>query len=151
MRGNRPALTAWLRQAIIVAAMLAAAACSGDTARRMPFTPGGGETGEEIYRRACASCHGVDGRGNGPDAATIRVPQADLTMLSARAGGTFPRAYVIETITGAREVRAHGAREMPVWRVRFEPSGQGATGVASLYANQRTEALADYVETLQRR
>jgi hypothetical protein len=33
---------------------------------------------------------------------------------------------------------------------RVEPS-QGATAVASLYAHQRTEALADYVETLQRR
>jgi mono/diheme cytochrome c family protein len=117
----------------------------------MPFTPGGGETGEQIYRRACAPCHGADGRGNGPDAAALRVPPADLTMLTARAGGTFPRTYVIETITGARRVREHGAGEMPVWPDRFEPSGQGATAVASLYAQQRTAALADYVETLQRR
>jgi hypothetical protein len=71
--------------------------------------------------------------------------------LSARAGGAFPRALVIDTINGVREIEQHGTREMPVWRERFEPTGQGATAVASLYARQRTESLADYVEMLQRR
>jgi hypothetical protein len=60
------------------------------------------------------------------------------------------RALVIDPITGARAIDAHGAREMPAWREVFGPSEEGATAVASMYARRRTEALADYVETLQR-
>jgi mono/diheme cytochrome c family protein len=134
----------------LLAFVLAAAACGPKTQVRVPSGPDGGETGAQIYGRACAPCHGADGTGHGPQAASLRVPPSDLTRLRANAGGTYPRQLVIDTITGAREVGDHGTREMPVWRERFGPTGQGATAVASVYARRRTEALADYVETLQR-
>lgn len=35
--------------------------------------------GKEIYEKQCASCHGADGQGTGPIAASLRHPPADLT------------------------------------------------------------------------
>jgi mono/diheme cytochrome c family protein len=107
------------------------------------------EAGER-YRRACGSCHGIGGRGDGPVASSLRVPPPDLTTLAARHGGTFPRALVVGMITGDYPVDAHGTRDMPVWSERFE-DGSGATAAASFYARRRTELIADYVASLQER
>ena len=104
------------------------------------------DDGRDWYVRACASCHGVDGRGGGPVASALRVPPSDLTALAER-GGTFPRRYAIAVTTGAQEITGHGTREMPVWSERF---GTGAEGVASAYARRRVEMLADHLESLQR-
>lgn len=144
MRGDARA-----RGAIVGVALLVAG-CSERAARPVPFDLTGDETGEQIYRRACGGCHGTDGRGHGPKAASLPVAPTDLTALADRNMGVFPHALVIDTITGVRQIAEHGTREMPVWRERFEPTGEGATAAASLYARRRTEALADYVATLQR-
>ena len=37
------------------------------------------ERGEEIYKKLCVSCHGVDGQGTGPMAQLLSHPPADLT------------------------------------------------------------------------
>jgi len=101
------------------------------------------------YRRACAPCHGTDGRGAGPAAKALLAPPADLTLLAARNGGVFPRDRIVATIVGERTIPAHGSREMPVWSIRFEPSS-GATAVASVVAQQRIDAIVREVEALQR-
>ncbi|HLK11930.1 MAG TPA: cytochrome c [Candidatus Binatia bacterium] len=104
--------------------------------------------GRQTYRRACASCHGVDGHGDGPVAPTLLEPPPDLTRLAARHGGAFPRDLVSEIVTGARRVPAHGTRAMPVWSLRFEPR-TGATAAAALYVRQRLDRLLDYLESIQ--
>jgi mono/diheme cytochrome c family protein len=105
------------------------------------------EDGRAAYERACASCHGVDARGGGPVAPALRVAPSDLTLLAARGGGTFPRDDVVAVVTGARDVTAHGPREMPIWSVHFGP---GIGGVPAAYAQRRLDLLVDYVATLQR-
>jgi mono/diheme cytochrome c family protein len=107
------------------------------------------EEARASYVRACASCHGLDGRGDGPMASCLRVPPADLTLLSARHGGAFPRDFVLAVIAGERAVPSHGTREMPVWSQRFG-ADTGASAAASLYARRHLELLTDYVESLQR-
>jgi len=106
-----------------------------------------GNEASDGFRRACASCHGTDGRGDGPVAPALLVKPADLTTLAARHGGTFPRDYVIAVITGEQEIGAHGTREMPVWSERFGTTSGAA--VASWYARRRVELLADHVASLQ--
>jgi mono/diheme cytochrome c family protein len=106
------------------------------------------DEGRDRYRRACASCHGVTGHGDGPVASSLRTPPPDLTTVSARHGGTFPRTLVVAMITGDYPVDAHGTRDMPVWSERF-PDGSGATAAASFYARRRTELIADYIASLQ--
>ena len=50
-------------------------------------------TGEEAYRRYCASCHGLEGKGDGPVAASLRRAPTDLTQLARRSGGRFDERY----------------------------------------------------------
>lgn len=107
-------------------------------------------SGRDEFARACAACHGADGRGGGPVAAELRTPPADLTVLAARAGGCFPREHVIGILNGEVRLPAHGSREMPVWSERFGPGAFGATAAASIYARRRLEAITDYVQSIQR-
>jgi mono/diheme cytochrome c family protein len=46
--------------------------------------------GANIFQDFCASCHGQDGRGNGPVSRNLRQAVPDLTRLSRRNGGKFP-------------------------------------------------------------
>jgi mono/diheme cytochrome c family protein len=84
--------------------------------------------GRDIYRFYCASCHGLDGKGDGPIASALQTRPSDLTRLAVRNGGTFPRARVQTFVTnGAGTAASHGTREMPVWGPTFrslEPSDQ---------------------------
>ena len=127
--------------------MLALVALAGCSHGRLVHPGGEAEEGKLSYRRACASCHGIDGRGSGPVAPALRTPPADLTTLTARHQGDFPRDHVIAVIVGERELPGHGTREMPVWSERFGP---GAGRVASGWARRRVELLADHVASLQR-
>lgn len=45
----------------------------------VPFTIGSITRGAQIYARHCVLCHGGDGRGDGPQAATLPIAPADLT------------------------------------------------------------------------
>jgi mono/diheme cytochrome c family protein len=107
-------------------------------------------SGHDEFLRACASCHGVGGRGDGPVAAALRPPPPDLTSLAARAGGRFPRERVIAVLSGDVALSAHGSRRMPVWSARFAPSDFAATAAASIYARRWIEALASHVGSIQR-
>jgi len=97
--------------------------------------------GQYWYSTYCASCHGRDGKGDGPVARSLSRPPADLSGLSAANGGTFPSERIAEFVDGRREVAAHGTREMPVWgrAVRFGPS----------IVRKRVHAIVDYISTLQ--
>jgi mono/diheme cytochrome c family protein len=72
--------------------------------------------GELLYRRYCAVCHGMDGRGDGPAAAALCPRPTDLTRLESTV------AELMRQIDGRRTIRAHGTAEMPVWGETFEQS-----------------------------
>lgn len=71
--------------------------------------------GARIFRNYCASCHGVNGGGDGPVAPALRAKVPPLTALARRNHGTFPTARVRRIITGDEDHVVHGSREMPVW------------------------------------
>lgn len=76
--------------------------------------------GKSLYVAYCASCHGMDGKGNGPVAAALKDKVPDLTTLSFRRGGKYPAAELEKMILGEADQRtAHGNREMPVWGPLF--------------------------------
>ncbi len=108
--------------------------------------------GRRAYAARCASCHGIDARGDGPVGPALRTAPPDLTWLAERNGGAFPRDYAIAVITGNAAIAAHGTREMPVWSDRLAPpDGNGAGAAASVYLRRTVEALADYLASIQRR
>jgi mono/diheme cytochrome c family protein len=106
-------------------------------------------TGAILYRRHCAACHGVAGRGDGPLAASLRKPPTDLTAL-ARAAGGFSEAAVMMAIDGRRLVAEHGPREMPVWGAIFQEQHVGEP-FAMYGPILDARALADYLRTLQQK
>ncbi len=81
------------------------------------------DTGEELYQRFCAACHGEAAQGDGPMGAVLLGEPPDLTGLAERAGGRFPTFDVVRRIDGRDPLLAHGG-EMPLWGEYFE--GQDA-------------------------
>jgi len=101
--------------------------------------------GPELFKAYCATCHGKDGKGGGPVAASLRIPPADLTRIAARNGGIFPFLQVQKVISGEQQQPAtHGTREMPVWGPIFsEVSWDQDLGRVRVYS------LAKYLEAIQ--
>jgi mono/diheme cytochrome c family protein len=102
-------------------------------------------SGHEMYVNYCASCHGVDGKGDGPAAPAFKTPPSDLTTLAKRNGGKFPILRVRSILDGQRTVVAHGNQEMPVWG----PVLRAVSGGNETVANLRIANLSRYVESLQ--
>ena len=84
-----------------------------------------GQNGPQLYTRFCASCHGADGYGNGPVAASFRVSVPDLTQIARRHGGTFPDEEIRRIIDGRHAFPAHGESMMPVWGYQFDSEDSG--------------------------
>jgi mono/diheme cytochrome c family protein len=100
--------------------------------------------GKDLFRQFCAVCHGVDGKGAGPAAAALKRPTGDLTQLSRKNAGKFPKLRVKVSITGGDNVMEHGTRDMPMWgSVLSETGQQRAMG------DMRVQALLDYLEQIQ--
>jgi mono/diheme cytochrome c family protein len=75
-------------------------------------------SGETLFGKFCASCHGNDARGKGPVSQYLKVAPPDLTMIAKRMG-SFDSARVEQSIDGRIVVGAHGTRAMPVWGEEF--------------------------------
>ena len=71
--------------------------------------------GKQMYSSYCAPCHGVDGKGRGPAAASLKAQPTDLTELQKNNHGKFPDTHVIAILQFGTDVPAHGSSAMPVW------------------------------------
>jgi hypothetical protein len=104
-------------------------------------------TGEDSFRFYCAPCHGVSGKGDGPVAQSLKTPPADVTLLTRRNGGMFPRADLISYVTGTSDkLPTHGPRDMPVWGPIFR-----ALDTSDVRVKVRIENIVDYIESIQSR
>jgi len=100
--------------------------------------------GPDLFRAYCASCHGVDAKGNGPAASTLKAKVADLTVLSKNNKGQFPEARVRKMIMGDDIVASHGSREMPVWGPIFHQIEWDVDR-----GNVRLDNLVKYLQSIQ--
>jgi mono/diheme cytochrome c family protein len=99
--------------------------------------------GADVYREYCAVCHGASGKGDGPAAAALKVPPANLTTITQR-HGQFPRKTIEETILAQNEpIAVHGSRDMPIWGPIFRKSGD--RDVQTLI----TSNLIAYIKSMQ--
>jgi mono/diheme cytochrome c family protein len=129
-----------------------AASCSSAAPPAAPASspdPVLAELGGEVFLRRCASCHGVDGRGDGPASAALRVPPADLTQIAARRGGSFPKGEIARFVDGRFAVTAHGTREMPVWGERLGEQIPEAD-VSEEVVRGQIGVVVEYLQTIQR-
>ena len=63
--------------------------------------------GTADFMTFCASCHGVNGRGNGPMVRELTKQPADLTKLANKTGGIFPRGDIKKIVDGRTMPRSH--------------------------------------------
>lgn len=128
-----------LRAAIVLVAAATFATC-GEKATAPP-------SGEELYLAYCASCHGWDGRGDGPVVEVLERQPSDLTRLAAR--GHFDEANLVEIIDGRRVVPAHGTRQMPVWGPLFESDLERGEATTHRTARLRAGLIIDHLRSIQ--
>jgi mono/diheme cytochrome c family protein len=104
-------------------------------------------SGKEMYTAYCASCHGAEGKGNGPAASSLKTPPSDLTAIQKSNGGKFPSDHVFEIINGRATTPAHGSADMPVWGPVF----RRLSGSHDAEVQQRISNLTDYIKSLQQK
>ena len=103
--------------------------------------------GAVLYERHCATCHGIDGKGQGPMAGVLLIQPIDLTGLTAANGGTFPVLRVVQRIDGRDPLVSHGS-PMPVYGDFFE-GDDTAMKTASGQPLMTSRAIADLVAFLE--
>lgn len=119
--------------------------------------PGSASADEHVglteYEISCMPCHGVEGRGDGPRAASLKATPADLTAIAKANGGRFPSKRVAEIIDGRQSLAAHGARDMPIWGARYRAAAEAGDsgGDAEKSARSLIKALVAYIATIQQR
>jgi mono/diheme cytochrome c family protein len=104
------------------------------------------DTGARLYLNHCAACHGDDGEGTGPVAASMSVTMPNLRSLAQRNGGVFPGDSVTAYIDGRSTKAAHGDRQMPIWGDVFRGVEQGT---AQRTVRRRIAAVVDFIWTMQ--
>ncbi len=95
--------------------------------------------GAALYQGHCATCHGVDGAGDGPMAKLLVQPVPDLRTVEMG-----NKLELIAVIDGRGMRAAHGTVDMPVWGWAFREVEQSENDVQA-----RLDALAEYLLSLQ--
>lgn len=127
---------------------IAAATTATGCASSSRETTSPGESGAALFRAHCASCHGPEGRGDGPVSPLLKVPVPDLTRIAARRDGRYPRIEIARIIDGLSPFAAHGDREMPVWGFEFfDPRLPDRQAEAQV--NERVERLVEHLDSIQ--
>ena len=116
----------------------------------------GGDVGQSNFNISCASCHGPDGKGNGPVSSQLKVPPPDLTVLAKKNNGVFPVSRVYEIIDGRQPLLAHGTRDMPIWGFLYtleQPAQDYAARSLNPEAVVRLRILSiiDYLSRIQQK
>lgn len=126
------------RVVVLLAAMaLAVASCRDTTAPPVPAAAPTSATAEELYSTFCATCHGLEGRGDGIAAPFCRVPPADLTRAEFK---------VRSTPTGALPSDADLAAV-----IRRGAGGDGAMPSFSFLAGRDVDRLVGRVKAFSSR
>ncbi|MGD8375430.1 MAG: c-type cytochrome [Acidobacteriota bacterium] len=118
------------------AVFLAAGVSAGDDSRN--------RLGESVYQRHCLSCHGPEGRGDGPRSASFNPGVPDLSLIE-RSHGDFSLTRTELIISGANQGRAT-AREMRAFGRLFRRLYGGPSG-----EEMHLHAVTLYVASLQQR
>lgn len=95
-------------------ALLLACVGGAATAQSAVYDPG-----KQEFSENCASCHGIDGKGNGPLGELLRKSPPDLTQLAKKNQGVLPINRLYAVMDGAG-VPSHGSRDMPVWGREYQ-------------------------------
>lgn len=134
----------------LMAAMAISAATGSVLAE--PRAPRVVDPGKLEFESQCASCHGVNGKGNGTVTPWLTKAPPDLTTLAKSNGGILPMERLYKSISG-ESVPAHGSRDMPVWgqayRVKAAEYYMDYPYDAEAYVRARILSLLDFINRIQ--
>jgi mono/diheme cytochrome c family protein len=85
------------------------------------------DTGRIEFLSKCATCHGADGKGDGPFSSKLKTKPPNLTTLAKRNKGVFSRRAVYDAVDGRKATGSHRIAEMPIWGCRHAPPSPGAS------------------------
>jgi len=107
--------------------------------------------GADEYRISCQSCHGSEGKGDGPMVQFLTMQPTDLTRIAINNEGIFPLEKVFRIIDGRDRITAHGDREMPVWGARYlnEDSSRYGSLSGEQVVRLRILELVYYIHSMQ--
>lgn len=137
MHGRLPALAA-----VAALALLPGAGTPASADEKVPATLVGSVT----YRTHCATCHGADGKGEGPMTDNLRVHPPDLTLIARRNEGHFPADTVRRIIDGRNPVKGHGGPQMPVWGDAFRSPSDAYSDAK---VAEKINGLVEYLKSIQ--
>ena len=101
------------------------------------------------YLENCAECHGADGKGAQPEKRAVRgYVSTDLTQISKRNGGEFPRQKVYDAIDGRTRIAAHFRGDMPRWGARYRVDKNDHSKTEQ-EVHDRISGLVDFIESMQ--
>ncbi len=109
------------------------------------------EAGRQIFRDYCVTCHGMEGRGDGPMTQVLTIAPPDISMLRAGNDGVFPVSVVVAKVDGRVPVLGHGG-PMPIFGPVFEGKAgalDSETGAPILTSETMVDLVA-YLESMQR-
>ena len=111
--------------------------------------------GDMLFNNLCATCHGVDAKGDGPAASALDKGVPDLTALTANNDGVYPYRQVQmkiagKTVSGKFPAVKHGTIDMPMWEQQFMYVQPGWTTFhREAYARRQIQTLNTYIESIQ--
>jgi len=105
-------------------------------------------SGEQLFQRLCASCHGKEARGDGPVSASLAVKVPNLRELKQRNRGEFPVNKIEKIIDRRIKLAPHGTRVMPVWGDELLRSEAGDPE-AERSAAELIHKITEYLQGIQ--
>jgi mono/diheme cytochrome c family protein len=99
--------------------------------------------GLRIYQHYCAACHGVDARGHGSAAVSLKRTLPDLTLISQKNGGKFPFQRTRDLIEGKKPTHSD---LMPLWGPVFHEIESDQD-----WGEVRLDAITRYIESIQQK
>ena len=108
------------------------------------------DRGARLVQENCAVCHGAGLRGDGPMAELLVVVPPDLTRISARYGGVFPRAGMAWKIDGRDPILSHGG-DMPLFGFVFSEMSVvlSSPGGQTVLTSPEVVDILAYLESVQ--
>ena len=119
------------------------------TVKKVAAQPTTTVQGNLLYKDHCAACHGMTGKGDGPAAAALKTPPADLTVLAKNNNGKFPDLKIVHILESGSDLKAHGSKDMPIWGPIF--LSMGPAGAGSQIGRLREANLTAYLKSIQQK
>jgi len=119
------------------------------TVKKVAAQPTTTVQGNLLYKDHCAACHGMTGKGDGPAAAALKTPPADLTVLAKNNKGKFPDLKIVHILESGSDLKAHGSKDMPIWGPIF--LSMGPAGAGGQIGHLREANLTAYLKSIQQK